>query len=56
MGVANGCGCKEVLLLYLFFVAVASLLFVHFFRSCDNYMYNHLISVCQPVTLQISSL
>ena len=49
MGVATGCGCKEVyrflillnlslLLLYLFFFAAASLLFVHlkkiFFRSC----------------------
>ena len=39
MGVATGCGCKEVyrllillilLLLYLFFFAAASLLFVHF--------------------------
>ena len=50
MGVASGCGCKEVyrfshtttflillILLYLFFFAAASLLFVHFlnvFRSC----------------------
>ena len=47
MGVATGCGCKEVaiqissyylslLLLYLFFFTAASLLFVHFlnvFRS-----------------------
>ena len=31
MGVANGCGCKKVLLLYLFFFAAASLLFVMFF-------------------------
>ena len=40
MGVATGCGCKEVyrfphttslLLLYQFFFTVASLLFVHFF-------------------------
>ena len=42
MGVASGCGCKEVyrfhhtiylslLLLYLFFFAAASQLFVHFF-------------------------
>ena len=41
MGVASGCGCKEVyrfphitypsiLFLYLFFFAAASLLFVHF--------------------------
>ena len=41
MGVTTGCGCKEVyrfphiynlslLLLYLFFFAAASLLFVHF--------------------------
>ena len=41
MGVATGCGCKEVyrflslLLLYLFFFTAASLLFVHLnvFRS-----------------------
>ena len=43
MGVATGCGCKEVyrfphiyylslLLLYLFFFTAASLLFVHFFK------------------------
>ena len=40
MGVASGCGCKEVyiryylslLLLYLFFLAAASLLFVHFLK------------------------
>ena len=40
MGVASGCGCKEVyrfphylslLLLYLFFFSAASLLFVNFF-------------------------
>ena len=50
MGVATGCGCKEVyiyrfphttilLILYLFFFAAASLLFVHFlnvFRSCSS--------------------
>ena len=46
MGVATGCGCKEVYrfphttyLLYLFFFAAASLLFVHFlnvFRSCSS--------------------
>ena len=53
MGVAIGCGCKEVyrfphttfptplvsLLLYLFFFAATSLLFVHFlnvFRSCSS--------------------
>ena len=48
MGVATGCGCKEVyrfthylslLLLYLYFFAASSLLFVHFFnvfRSCSS--------------------
>ena len=48
MGVATGCGCKEVyrfphttilLILYLFFFAAASLLFVHFvkcFHSCSS--------------------
>ena len=49
MGVATGCGCKEVyrfssyylslLLLYLFFFTAASLLFVHFFNvlhSCSS--------------------
>ena len=49
MGVATGCGCKEVyrfphttlslLLLYLFFFTAASLLIVHFlnvFRSCSS--------------------
>ena len=51
MGVASGCGCKEVyrfphitypyiLLLHLFFFAVASLLFVHFI-----YIYRHSYAV-----------
>ena len=46
-GVASGCGCKEVyrfhhnylslLLLYLLFFAVASLLFVHVFK-CFSFL------------------
>ena len=55
MGVATGCGCKEVvytyissyylslLLLYLFFFAEASLLFVHFLNIQTISMYSTLI-------------
>ena len=53
MGVATGCGCKEVyrssyylslLLLYLFFFAAASLLFVHL-KKCFSFfiIYNNCI-------------
>ena len=49
MGVASGCGCKEVyrfphtiylslLLLYLFFFEAASLLFVHLKNVFDIYI------------------
>ena len=51
MGVATGCGCKEVyrfphiyylslLLLYLFFFAAASLLFVHFL-NCFSFLFQY---------------
>ena len=74
MGVASGCGCKEIyifphiiypylslLLLYLFFLAAASLLFVHFlkcFHSCSctfllNFVLNNFFTQYKPV---VSSL
>ena len=51
MGVATGCGCKEVyietssfylslLLLYLFLFTAASLLFVHFFK-CFSFLFQY---------------
>ena len=49
MGVATGCGCKEVidflilltlLLLYLFFFTAASLLFVHFVK-CFSFLFQY---------------
>ena len=49
MGVATGCGCKEVyissyylslLLLYLFFFAAASLIFVNFLK-CFSFLFQY---------------
>ena len=51
MGVASGCGCKEVYrfphttypyssCIYLFFFAAASLLFVHF-KKCFSFLFQY---------------
>ena len=56
MGVATGCGCKEVyrfphiyilLILYPFFFAAASLLFVHF-KKCFSFLFQYffVIKLC----------
>ena len=58
MGVASGCGCKEVyrfphiyylslLLLYLFFFTAASLLFVHL-KKCFSFLYVIIIMYSVP--------
>ena len=63
MGVAIGCGCKEVyrlthiyylspLLLYLFFFTAASLLFVHFVKCFSFFTYSyHVFARLAPLRL-----
>ena len=54
MGVASGCGCKEVyissyylslLLLYLFFFAAASVLFVHL-KNVFTFLFQYNYTFC----------
>ena len=61
MGMASGCGCKEVyrfphityplFLLYLLFFAAASLLFVHFKRFLPIYL--SIYSICLSLSLSV---
>ena len=60
MGVATGCGCKEVyylslLLLYLFFFTAASLLFVHLKNvclSCITYSLINMLLLCKSILIK----
>ena len=57
MGVAIGCGCKISsyylsLLLYLFFFAAASLLFVHFLNVFRSFIIT-IVSIIVIISLQI---
>ena len=67
MGVATGCGCKEVyrfphtiylslllLLLYLFFFTAASLLFVHFLK-CFSFLYIYYTATIALYTLPLNT-
>ena len=56
MGVATGCGCKELsiyissyylslLLLYIFFFAAASFIFNNDFRSCSSTFCNDILCI-----------